>query len=151
MAEKLPFAVGQRVKCLYEANNGDLVTEIGRVKRFVRLNFSLQGHRWRFEVDELPGRDGQVAYLLPGEDASCIKAAGVPPLSRSAMKKLAREARKYGHFKNGVKVWLACPRCRRRVELTFSQYEGTLIKQLDAAVIRHLSDDEECVPEEGFQ
>jgi adenine-specific DNA methylase len=150
MAEEEPYAAGQRVHCRYEADNGNVVADHGRVKRVIRLGVPINGHKWRVEVRDLPGRD-QVAYLLPGEDADWIKAAGFPPLSKTALQELAKQARKHGHYRNGAQVSLDCPRCRRRVNLVFSQYSGTLIQQLDEAVIRHLSDDEECVPEGGFQ
>lgn len=146
-----PFEIGQRVHCRYETDGGTVLTDHGIVRRVRRISPHVNGNHWRIEVRDLPGRSGVAPFFLPALHATAIKAAGFPPLSKAAMRSLAKQARKYGYYRNGTEVWLDCPRCRKRVELTFSQYSGTLAKQLDEAVIRHLSDDEACAPEGGFR
>ena len=81
------------------------------------------------------------------------------PLTKSAKAQLAKQARRYGYFSNqfglcvrfaadghhGATLWVICPLCKTRIETIFSQYEhgNSIIKTLDAAVIDHLTHDEQ--------
>jgi hypothetical protein len=69
-------------------------------------------------------------------------------------RRLAKQARRYGYLTgnqvpgqlHGNTLTVTCPVCRERVSVEFSQYfhGGSVVRTLDAAVIEHLRDGDEC-------
>lgn len=69
-------------------------------------------------------------------------------MTKTAMKQLAKQARRYGYHsspvgrRHGATISVRCPLCEVPVERVFSQYshDNSIIKTLDAAVMDHLAD-----------
>ena len=58
-------------------------------------------------------------------------------MNKTESKKLARYARKYGHFRNGCEVYVFCPKCREKVGCEISVWDS-VYKNLDSFMMDHL-------------
>lgn len=60
-------------------------------------------------------------------------------MTKAEMARVARQARRYGHFDTGLVLWLRCPTCGERVEVDRQPPSRvTIVRQLDAMMIHHL-------------
>ena len=59
-------------------------------------------------------------------------------------RKLARQARQYGHHESGTDLWVFCPVCRERVHGywdTATRNRRTKTAELDRMMVDHLTDE----------
>ena len=63
-------------------------------------------------------------------------------MTKNEAKKVARNARKFGHFFNDETqtLYLFCPRCKKRVETVYDRNK-TKARVLDAMMVEHLVED----------
>lgn len=64
------------------------------------------------------------------------------------LRKMAQRSTQYGFFDQGSTVWVNCPQCRARVEVSYSMWQTdsrgkrmSKIAQLRAGVLDHLRHD----------
>ncbi len=74
---------------------------------------------------------------------------GQPLMTKTEIRKLAKESTSYGYFDHGATVSVNCPLCHRRIEADYSMWATddkgnrlNKVQQVRAAVAEHLTYDE---------